>query len=156
MEAEATAIPTRGTSANPGGPGGATPRFGTPTTPPPPPTNCWPEAPWGGGGHWRGGLGGAMGGGLRQGRGGGGLRECRSGGVEVGRFGSGGGGVKAPLTSPCPPSNHCITINLTLTFAASWFGHARHVDWAEQDPSNFVHGCFCHIIALHFGPQHSL
>ena len=27
--------------------GGATPRFWTPTTPP---TNCWPEAPWGGGG----------------------------------------------------------------------------------------------------------
>ena len=26
-------------------PGGATPRFWTPTTPP---TNCWPEAPWGG------------------------------------------------------------------------------------------------------------
>ena len=68
----------------------------------------------------------------------------------------GGGGAQAPLTSPCPPSNHSITINLTLTFAASWFGHASHVDWAEQDPSNFVHGCFCHIIALHFGPQHSL
>ena len=68
----------------------------------------------------------------------------------------GGGGAQAPLTSPCPPSNHSVTINLTLTFAASWFGHASHVDWAEQDPSNFVHGCFCHIIALHFGPQHSL
>ena len=67
-----------------------------------------------------------------------------------------GGGAQAPLTSPCPPSNHSITINLTLTFAASWFGHASHVDWAEQDPSNFIHGCFCHIIALHFGPQHSL
>ena len=79
------------------------------------------------------------------------------GGVQVGRFGVlGGGGGEAPLTSPCPPSNHSITINLTLTFAASWFGHASHVDWAEQDPSNFVHGCFCHIIALHFGPQHSL
>ena len=46
----------------------------------------------------------------------------------------GGGGAQAPLTSPCPPSNHTITINLTLTFAASWFGHASHVDWAEQDP----------------------
>ena len=68
----------------------------------------------------------------------------------------GGGGAQAPLTSPCPPSNHTITINLTLTFAASWFGHASHVDWAEQTPCNFVHGCFCHIIALHFGPQHSL
>ena len=30
-----------------------------------------------------------------------------------------GGGAQAPLTSPCPPSNHTITINLTLTFAAS-------------------------------------
>ena len=57
------------------------------------------------------------------------------------RFGvlGGGGGAQAPLTSPCPPSNHTITINLNLTFAASWF-----------------HGCFCHIIALHFGPEHSL
>ena len=34
-------------------PGGATPRFCTPTTPP---TNCWPEAPWGEGGG--GGIGG--------------------------------------------------------------------------------------------------
>ena len=34
------------------------------------------------------------------------------------------GGQQAPLTSTCPPSNHSITINLTLTFAASWFGHA--------------------------------
>ena len=67
----------------------------------------------------------------------------------------GGGGAQAPLTSPCPQSNHTITINLTLTFAASWFGHACHVNWAAQDPPNFVHGYFCHIIALHFGPQHS-
>ena len=59
----------------------------------------------------------------------------------------------APLTAPCPPCNHTITLNLTLTFAASWFGHANHVDWTEQDSPNFVHGCFCHIIALHFGPQ---
>ena len=51
----------------------------------------------------------------------------------------GGRGAQAPLTSPCPPSNHTITINLTLTFAASWFGHASHVDWAKQDPPNFVH-----------------
>ena len=36
--------------ASPTGGGGATPRFRTPTTPP---TNCWPEAPWG---AWRGGL----------------------------------------------------------------------------------------------------
>ena len=89
--------------------------------------------------------------------GGGSGRVGLGGGVQVGRSGVlGGGGAHAPLTSPCPPSNHSITINLTLTFAASWFGHASHVDWAEQSPSNFVHGCFCHIIALHFGPQHSL
>ena len=66
-----------------------------------------------------------------------------------------GGGGQAPLTSPCPPSNHIITINLSLTFAVTWFGHASHVDWAEHHPPNFIHGCFCHIIALHFGPQYS-
>ena len=38
-----------------GGGGGAIPRFWTPTTPP---TNCWPEAPEGGGG---------MGGGFKEG-----------------------------------------------------------------------------------------
>ena len=74
-----------------------------------------------------GGLGGAGGGG-------GGLWEGRFfGGVQVGQFGVvvgggpggaiwgawGGEGGQAPLTSPCPPSNHTITINLTLTFAAS-------------------------------------
>ena len=51
------------------------------------------------------------------------------------------GPSQAPLTPPCLPSNHTITLNLTLTFAASWFGHASHVDWVEQDPPNFVHGC---------------
>ena len=45
-----------------------------------------------------------------------------------------GRGAQAPLTSPCPPSKHTITMTLTLTFAASWFGHATRVDWAEQDP----------------------
>ena len=35
---------------------------------------------------------------------------------------------QAPLTPPCPPSNHTITLNLTLIFAAGWFGHASHVD----------------------------
>ena len=50
------------------------------------------------------------------------------GGVQVGRYGVGGGGAQAPLTSPCPSSNYSITINLTLIFAASWFGHASHVD----------------------------
>ena len=88
--------------------------------------------------------------------GGGGLREGWLGGGGPGGAIWGVGGAQAPLTSSCPPSNHSITINLTPTFAASWFGHASHGDWAEQDPPNFVHGCFCHIIALHFGPQHSL
>ena len=63
------------------------------------------------------------------------------GGIQVGRFGvlgGGGWGAQAPLTSPCAPSNHTITINLTLTFAASYFGHASHVDWSEQDPPNSV------------------
>ena len=63
----------------------------------------------------REGLGGAWGG--RSGRVGWG------GGVQVGKFGvlggGGEGGAQAPLTSPCPPSNHTITINLTLIFAAS-------------------------------------
>ena len=99
------------------------------------------------------------GGGLREGRlggGGPGGTSWGGGGIQVGRFGVWGGGAQAPLTSPCPPSNHTITTNLTLTFAASSYGHASHVDWVEQDAPNFVHGCFCHIIALHFGPQHSL
>ena len=80
------------------------------------------------------------------------------GGVQVGRFGVvvGGGGGQAPLTSPCPPSNHTITKYLTLSFAVTWFGHASHVDWAAHHPPNFVHGCFCHIIVLHFEYQHSL
>ena len=50
--------------------------------------------------------------------------------------------LQAPLTSPCPSSNHTITPNLTLTFVASWFSHASHVGWAEQDLPNFVHGSF--------------
>ena len=63
------------------------------------------------------------------------------GGVHMVQFGVGGGGggghrpppakcwsTKSPLTSPCRLSNHTITINPTLAFAASWFGHARHVD----------------------------
>ena len=86
-------------------------------------------------------MGGGWGGDKRGG--GGGLREGRlGGGVQMGQFGVvvggggpgeviwgvGRGGAQAPLTSPCPTSNHTITINLTLTFAASWFGHASHVD----------------------------
>ena len=96
-----------------------------------------------------GGGGGALEGRFREGRrgglgwawGGGGLREGRlGGGSKWGDFGwwEGGGGAQASLTSPCPPSNHTITINLTLTFAARCFGHASHVDWAEQDPPNFA------------------
>ena len=66
-------------------------------------------------------LGEAMGGGLegafRGGGGPGGL--VGGGGVQVGRFGVGGeympprpsvGQSQAPLTSPCPPSNHTITL----------------------------------------------
>ena len=64
-----------------------------------------------------------MGGGLREGRlGGGSGGAIWGGGIQVGRFGVWwwwGGGAQAPLTSPCPPSNHTITINLTLTFAVS-------------------------------------
>ena len=67
----------------------------------------------GGGGHGRGGSrGGRMGGG-------GSRRVGWGGGVQAGDLGWGGVGGQAPLTSPCPPSNHTITINLTLTFAAS-------------------------------------
>ena len=119
-----------------------------------PPRRSGPKAPWGGGG------GGGIGGGFREERGGRGREgQWGMGGSrwgDLGWCGGGGGGAQAPLTSPCPTSHHTITINLTLTFAVSWFGHASHVDWAEQDPPNFVHGCFCHITALHFGPQHSL
>ena len=47
---------------------------------------------------------------------GGGLREGQvgvvGGGVQVGRFELGGGG-HAPLTSPCLPSNHTISITIT-------------------------------------------
>ena len=71
--------------------GGATPRFWTPTTPP---TSCWSEAPFGGGGGIAGGVhSGRMGGGSSRGWGGGGLREGRlGGGVQVGQFGVVGGG----------------------------------------------------------------
>ena len=86
-----------------------------------------------------------------EGGGGGGLREGQlGGGGPGGPIWGGDGGAQAPLTFICPPSNHSITIDLTLTFAASWFGHA----WAEQDPQKFAQGCFCHIIALHSGPLH--
>ena len=37
-------------------------------------------------------------------------------------------GYLLPITSPCPPSKHTITLNLTPIFAASRFGHASHVD----------------------------
>ena len=86
---------------------------------------------------------------------GGGCLGGSVGGVQVGRFGVvvGGGGGQAPLTSPCPPSNHTITLSLNLTFAVSRFGHASHVDWAEQDNPNFVTGCFCCIIASILDPN---
>ena len=131
----------------------------------PPPVEVG-RRPLGGGG----GGGGALEGGFREGRWGGGQSGGSVGGGgsrwgNLGWWGGGGstrpwwlarGGGGAPRTSPCPPSNHTITINLTLTFAATWFGHASHVDWAEHHPPNVIHGCFCHIIALHFGPQYSL
>ena len=72
------------------------------------------------------------GGGLR-----GALRELggsrRAGGGGGSRWGDlgWGGEAQARLTSTWSPSNHSITINLSLTFAASRFGHASHVDWAE-------------------------
>ena len=142
---------------------GATPRVWTPTTPYPP-TNCWGEAPLGGGGAWEGLLGGW---GVRGAFGGGPGVRGALGGVIWGRVGWAGAGGRcpqrpsvtpsqAPLTSPCPPSNNTIPPNLTLTFAASWLSHANHVDWAEQDSPNFVHGCFCHIIALDLTPTRTL
>ena len=82
---------------------------------------------------------------------GGGSREGWLGGGGPGGaiWGGGGGGHKAlvvssggaPRKSPCRPSNHTITINLTLTFAATWFGHASHFNWAEHHPPNFIHAC---------------
>ena len=62
-------------------PGGVA--FWTPTTPP---TDYWPESPWGGGG-------GGIGGGVRQGRMGGGLGGAWGGGaLREGQFGGGGPG----------------------------------------------------------------
>ena len=64
---------------------------------------------------------------------GGGGWEGRLGGAWVGRFRvvrGGGGGT----SSPYPQSNHTITINLTLTFVASWFGHASHVIGLHKIP----------------------
>ena len=63
---------------------------------------------------------------------GGGAESRRVGWGRVSRWQFGGhmpprpsvGQSQAPLTSPCPPFNHTITLNLSLTFAASWFGHA--------------------------------
>ena len=85
-------------------PGGGGRPLGSGRQLPPPPINCWPEAPGGGGG------------GVYEGLGGGALWEGWFGGGPSGVLGGGGG---APLTSSCPPSNHTITINLTLTFAAN-------------------------------------
>ena len=75
------------------GPGGAPPRFWTPTTSP---TNCWPEAPWGGGGGgWGGGNGG--GGGLGGAMGGGAPGGSVGGGSRWGNLGCwGGGGTGCP------------------------------------------------------------
>ena len=95
-------------------------------------------APPPGGGDGRGdcGRGERGGGGLGGFGGGGGVQEgwLEGGRVQVGQCGGhmpprpSVGPSQAPLTSPCPPSNHTINLNLTLTFAVSWFGHAGHVD----------------------------
>ena len=93
-----------------------------PFTPTPPPLPRRRPLGDGGGGAWEGVvLGGAMG-------------EGSPGGLG-GALGGAIGGVHAPKAkrwsitgSPYPPSNQTITLNLTLTFAASWFGHASHVD----------------------------
>ena len=67
--------------------GGAIPRFWTPTTPP---TNCWPEAPGGGG----------IGGGVQEGANGGPSGRVGWGGeVQAGQFGvlgRGRGGTGSP------------------------------------------------------------
>ena len=84
---------------------------------------------WGGGsrrGEWGGGLGGGNGGGSRRGEwggsrrglGGGSGRVGWGGGGRWGELGWGGWGTGSP-PPPCPPSNHIITINLTLTFGAN-------------------------------------
>ena len=69
--------------------GGGDPSILDANYPPPPPTNCWLEAPWGGRGgeHWRGGSGRGEWGGSRRSLGGGGVRVGRIGvgeGVQVG------------------------------------------------------------------------
>ena len=71
--------------------GGATPRFWTPTTPP---TNCWLEAPWGGGGALEGGGSGRANGG--------GYRRAGGGGAPGGSVGE-GGSKWGNLASNCWP-----------------------------------------------------
>ena len=56
---------------------------------------------------------------------------------------------QAPLTSPCPPSSHTIIVNVALTFAASWFSHASHVDYAQ------LMAAFCHMHCTYTALQHS-
>ena len=66
-----------------------------------------------------------------------------------------GRAAQAPLNSPCPPSNHTITINLTLTFAASWLGRAAMLIGLNKIPPISFMAAFATSL-LHFGPQHSL
>ena len=74
-------------------------------------------------------MGGGFGGAFAPG--GGGVREGGFGGGG-GRWGDLGGTCPQgqalvhhrPPASPCPPSNHTIT----LTFAANWFSHTSHVN----------------------------
>ena len=105
--------------------------------PPPLPANRSPEAPLRGKeggweGRWRG-----------EGASGSGWPFAGVGGSKRVGFGGRGParatwGVHAPkakcssntssLTSPCTPSDHTTCLNLTLTFVASWFSRASHVD----------------------------
>ena len=105
---------TRKREMNPGHRGGGADSSVLDADTPPPLTVGW---------RVRGGLGGG-GSGRGDGEGGSG----RGGGGALGGGGRFGGNTpprpsigqsQAPLTSPCPPSNHTITRNLTLTFAAS-------------------------------------
>ena len=81
------------------------------------------------------------------GGGGGGLacRACRGAHAPKAKCSSITGSAYLPLPSLWPYHHPKPNHN----FAASWFSHASHVDLAEQDPPNFVHGCF---LAYHCSP----
>ena len=60
--------------------------------------------------------------------GGGGMGGARGGGGDWRCGGGVWGGRLRGAPSVAFWGVHTITINLTLTFVASWFGHASHVD----------------------------